>query len=215
MMAAQVGDLVQAHCSQCKENHDAEVMAVVGDEVVTVTCKTCGTSQRYRPPADAKSRPASRRVVDVGFGTSEAPRPRARSQRRVLSSTGREIVDDAPLRSGPPPTLPPPSAPAPAARVANGNGAGNGASSPAKHGSALKNQDLVRRWEALTEGVLSRHGRPHRSHESYREGEIVLHTAHGMGIVEQVAADGTLTVLFKRGYQTLASRPKDVAETPA
>lgn len=195
-MAAQVGDIVQAYCSQCKENLNAEVMAVVGDEIVTVTCKTCGTSQRHRPPADAKSRPATRRVVDVSG--SESPKPRSRSQRRVLSSTGREIIDEPPPRPMPPP--PPPVAPAGVRPVTNGNGGGG----------ALKNQDLVKRWEALTAGALSRHGRPHRSHETYREGEIVLHTAHGMGIVEQVAADGTLTVLFKRGYQTLASRPKDV-----
>lgn len=194
-MAAQVGDIVQAYCSQCKDNLNAEVMAVVGDEIVTVTCKTCGTSQRHRPPADARSRPASRRVVDVGG--SDSPKPRSRSQRRVLSSTGREIIDEPPSRPKPP--TPPPAAPAPSRTVSNGNG-----------GSALKNQDLVKRWDALTAGASSRHGRPHRSHETYREGEIVLHTAHGMGIVEQVATDGTLTVLFKRGYQTLASRPKDV-----
>jgi hypothetical protein len=195
-MAAQVSEIVQAHCSQCKENLDAEVMAVVGNEIVTVTCKTCGTSQRYRPPVDAKSRPAARRVVDVGGG-GDSPKPRARSQRRVLSSTGREIIDEAPPRPMPPPMPPPVVASATETRQRNG-------------AAGLKNADLLRRWEAMTSGVLSRHGRPHRAHEIYREGEIVLHTVHGMGVVEQVAADGSLTVLFKRGYQTLASRPKDV-----
>lgn len=193
-MPAVVGDIIQAHCSQCKENHDAELMAIVGDEIVTVTCKTCGTSQRFRPPMDAKNRPGGRRVVDVG---SEAPKPRGRSQRRVLSSTGREIVDDAPPRPLPPPPM------------------ASATPRPAPMPTGMKNADLYKRWEALTTGVMSRHGRPHRGHESYRPGEVVLHTVHGMGIVEQVAADGTLTVLFKRGYQNLASRPKDAEPAPA
>ncbi len=195
-MPALVGDILQAHCSQCKENRDAELMAIVGDEIVTVTCKTCGTSQRYRPPVDPKNRPGGRRVVDVG---NEAPKPRGRSQRRVLSSTGREIADDVPPR----PLPPPPSANASATPR------------PAPMPTGMKNQDLFKRWEALTMGVMSRHGRPHRDHESYRPGEVVLQTVHGMGIVEQVAADGTLTVLFKRGYQNLASRPKDVEPASA
>lgn len=199
----QVGEIAQAFCSQCKEVHESDVMAVVGDEIVTVTCKTCGTSQRYRPPSEAKNRPAGRRVVDVGG--SDSPKPRARSQRRVLSSTGREIIDDAPPRPyAPPSPPPPPAAPAPAARPAVG-----------AVGPSTKSADLVKRWEAMTANLLSRHGRPHRSHESYRQGEVVLHTVHGMGIVEQVAADGSLTVLFKRGYQSLPSRPKDAEPAPA
>jgi len=195
-MAAQVAEIIQAHCSQCKDNQDAAVVAVVGDEIVTVTCKTCGTSQRYRPPVEARSRPASRRVVDVGSGGNDNPRPRGRTPRRVLSSTGREIVDEAPPR--PPPPMPAPT-PAPAL-VARPTGVGNN----------ISDEDLAKRWKVLTEGVQSRQGRPHRSHEAYHEGEIVLHTAYGMGLVEQVGADGTLTVLFRRGYQNLPSQPKDV-----
>lgn len=197
-MSAQVGEVVTAHCSQCKENSDVEIVAVVGNEIVTVACKTCGTSQRHRPPMDRaeRARAQGRRVVDVGSAGSEpSPRPRGRpSSRRVLSSTGREIVDDLPPRRPPPPTPPPAShmpAPAPVSAPANMVG--------------VKSEDLVRRWDALTNGVMSRHGRPHRSNESYREGEIILHTVYGMGIVEQIGSDGLLTALFRRGYQTLPS----------
>lgn len=198
-MSPQVGELVQAHCSQCKENLDAEVIAVVGDEIVTVTCKTCGTSQRFRPPAQV--RPAARRVVDVS-GQESSPRPRARTPRRVLSSTGREIIDEGPRPMPPAPRPAPAPAPQgpPVARPASTAG--------------MKNEDLAKRWDAMTAGVLSRQGRPHRSHEVYRPGEILLHTVHGMGIVEQVAPDGLLTVLFKRGYQNLPSRPAEVSAEP-
>lgn len=199
-MPTQVGDIVQAHCSQCKENLDVEVVAAVGAEIVTVTCKTCGTSQRFRPPQDGKSKGPGRRVVDMG-SSNEAPRPRGRSTRRVLSSTGREIIDEGPRQPMPRELM-----------VAASQGTTAPRPSPA---SLARNEDLLRRWEAMTAGVMSRHGRPHRSHESYREGEILLHTVHGMGVVEQVAADGRLTVLFMRGYQELPSRPKAEASPKA
>jgi hypothetical protein len=192
-MPAQVGDIVQSNCSQCKENLDVEVVAAVGAEIVTVTCRTCGTSQRYRSPQEAKSKPPGRRVVDVD--ASEPTRPRGRSTRRVLSSTGREIIDEMPR-----PPMPRD------VQVA----ASQGTTAARTFLAAPKNDDLFKRWEAMTAGVLSRHGRPHRPHESYREGEVVLHTVHGMGVVERVATDGALTVLFMRGYQELSSRPKAV-----
>lgn len=202
-MPAQVGEVVTAHCSQCKENTDVEVVAAVGDEIVTVACKTCGTSQRFRPPLGPGVRPGGRRVVDVG-SPEPTPRPRARSSaRRVLSSTGREIIDDAPPRRPVPPKTPiPMPTPQPSA-AARPTGMGH-----------VKSEDLFRRWDALTTGMLSRHGRPHRQTDSYKPGEIVLHTVHGMGVVEQVAPDGTLTVLFKRGYQALPSTPKVEAAQP-
>ncbi len=198
-MPAQVGDVVSAYCSQCKENIDVDIVSVAGDEIVTVTCKTCGTSQRFRAPMDRneRARAVGRRVVDVGSAGSEAPRPRGRaSTRRVLSTTGREIIDEPPPRRSAP-TPPPPvatPAPAPVPRPAGMSG--------------MSNDDLFRRWDALTANLMSRHGRPHRSNESYKAGEIILHSVHGMGVVEQVTPDGTLTALFKRGYQVLPSTPK-------
>ncbi|MCC6623839.1 MAG: hypothetical protein IT385_21450 [Deltaproteobacteria bacterium] len=208
-MPAQVGDVVSAYCSQCKDNIDVDVVSVAGAEIVTVTCKTCGTSQRFRPPMDKaeRARAVGRRVVDVGSGgsASEQARPRGRATaRRVLSPTGREIVDD-PMPRRVAPTTPQPMPvpmPVPAAPVPRPAGM-----------SGMSNDDLFRRWAALTHNLMSRHGRPHRASESYRTGEIILSSVHGMGIVEQVADDGTLTALFKRGYQQLPSTPRP--ESPA
>lgn len=198
-MAAKVSDIIQAHCSQCRANNDAEVVAVVGDEIVTVTCKTCGTSQRYRPPMDPRSRSGTRRIVDVSGSSS--PRPRGRS-RRVISSTGREIINDLPPR----PRHLPSSAQSARAKAKT---------LPASPPPSAKDRDLRKQWDALTAGVLSRHGRPHRKHESYSVDEVILHTAFGMGVIREIADDGTLTVLFKDGYQKLPSRPKDAEPAPA
>lgn len=206
-MPAQVGDVVSAYCSQCKDNIDVDVVSVAGAEIVTVTCKTCGTSQRFRPPMDKaeRARALGRRVVDVSSAGSEQARPRGRATtRRVLSPTGREIIDDPMPRRVSPTTPQPMPMPAPAAPPV-----------PRPAGlSSMSNDDLFRRWDALTANLMSRHGRPHRASESYRTGEIILHSAHGMGIVEQVGPDGTLTALFKRGYQQLPSTPKRESPTP-
>jgi len=202
-MSAQVGDVVSAYCSQCKDNIDVDVVSVAGAEIVTVTCKTCGTSQRFRPPMDKaeRARAMGRRVVDVGSaGSSSDARPRGRATtRRVLSPTGREIVDDPMPRRVSPTTPQPPAMPMPAPAAPVPRPAGM---------AGMSNDDLFRRWDALTHNLMSRHGRPHRGNESYKPGEVILHSAHGMGIVEQIAADGTLTALFKRGYQQLPSTPK-------
>ena len=163
---------------------------MAGDEVVTVKCKTCGTAQTFRSPVERAR--MGRRVVDVS--SSEAsPRPRSRSPRRVLSSTGREIADSPRMPSAPPPPMPPAPAPTPETMRAAAKVAANA-------------DELRLRWDALTADRTARHGRPHRASDRYRVGEIVLDSAHGMGVIEAIAPDGSLRVLFRRGYESLPSQ---------
>jgi hypothetical protein len=75
-------------------------------------------------------------------------------------------------------------------------------------------QTLLARWRTLTDGVTSRDGRPWREHGRYAAGDIILHTRHGMGVVERVGDDGTVDVLFRGGYQRLATSVRS-AESPA
>jgi hypothetical protein len=183
-MNPQVGAVVSASCSECRDSTDVEVAAVVGDEIVSVTCKACGTAQRYRAPAapGAKGRPSGRRVIDVGMAPAD-PRPRPRGGRRPTDSG--EISMRTPPREAPP-----------VAAVL----------SPARAPIREERADEVfKRWDTLTAGLLSRHGRPHRAHETYKAGEVILHNVHGMGVIEQISADGELTVLFRRGVQRLPS----------
>jgi hypothetical protein len=192
-MATKVRDVVSAQCASCKDAVDVEVLSMAGDEIVTVKCKTCGTSQTYRSPVERAR--MGRRVVHVS-GSEPSPRPRSRGPRRVLSSTGREIADSPRMPSAPPPAPPmtpppPPSTPETLRAAAK---------------MAANAQDLRQRWDALTADRTSRHGRPHRVSDRYRAGEIVLHSAHGMGIIEAIAADGTLRVLFRGGYESLPSQ---------
>lgn len=194
-MAPNSGDIVKALCSHCKVEVDAQVVAAVGDEIVTVTCRTCGTSQRHRDPDGASG--LGRRVVDVE-PRRNTKRPRSRS-RRVVSTTGREIPD-VPMPV-PASRLPEPDPRRIVSRTAPAASAESGPPSAA-------DEELFQRWDAATDRVDSRYARPHRAHESYEVGEAVLDKIHGMGIVEGVAEDGKLNVLFKRGYVAMESVPK-------
>lgn len=200
-MASNAGDIVKALCSHCKVEVDAQVVAAVGDEIVTVTCRTCGTSQRYRGADEGSG--LGRRVVDVE-PRRNSKRPRSRS-RRVVSTTGREIPDV-------PMPMPMSRSPEPEAQriVAKTAPAPESASAP----PASVDEGLFRRWDAATDRVDARYARPHRAHESYDVGEAILDKVHGMGIVEEVAEDGALNVLFKRGYVAMDSVPKHLRPAP-
>ncbi len=67
------------------------------------------------------------------------------------------------------------------------------------------------RWRKATDGVHSRFARPHRREDSYCEGELILHKAHGMGVVEAVDRAGPLTVLFRSGLVQLDGRASNAA----
>lgn len=203
-MATNAGDIVKAHCSHCKVDVDAQVVAAVGDEIVTVTCRTCGTSQRFRVADEdggGADRGAGRRVVDVEPRKNKKPRNRAR---RVVSTTGREIPDV----SGPP-------RPFEGTTWAGGSAAADAtAAAPSRTPASpifedASAEERFKRWDAATDRVDQRYARPHRPHESYELGEAILDKVHGMGIVEKVDADGgVLTVLFKQGYIELPSVPR-------
>ena len=203
-MATNAGDIVKAHCSHCKVDVDAQVVAAVGDEIVTVTCRTCGTSQRFRTADEdggGADRGASRRVIDVEPRKNKKPRNRAR---RVVSTTGREI----PEMSQQPPR------PFENSTWAGGSGASGEPTTPSRTAAApvfddASDEARFKRWDEATDKIDQRFARPHRSHESYEVGEALLDKAHGMGIVEKIdPEDGTLLVLFKRGYVQMPSVPR-------
>lgn len=43
-----LGDYIDDHCSRCKRTTDHSVMAMAGDEVVKVVCRTCNSEHKYR-----------------------------------------------------------------------------------------------------------------------------------------------------------------------
>lgn len=189
MPVPNIGDIVEAHCRRCKLTLDTSVAAVVGPEIASVVCRTCGEQQRYKPPRDAPTSKArtGRRVVDVST-LSSAKRARTRSRSRSPSSLPMPMSAPPLLSTSPNPTTG-------AARVVVRDRA-----------EAKAKREAHERWAKETSNVHVRYARPHRIKEAYDPGEAILHKRFGMGIVCDRGVDGTLSVLFREGMQQLPSK---------
>jgi hypothetical protein len=67
-----IGDVIEISCTQCRLNLDGTVAAMVDDEVVQVTCRTCGNTQKFAPPMDEEDR--RKRVMKRVVGGREKKR---------------------------------------------------------------------------------------------------------------------------------------------
>lgn len=47
------GENIASYCTKCKLNLDHTIVAMEGETIVKVTCKTCGGTHKFRNPADA------------------------------------------------------------------------------------------------------------------------------------------------------------------
>jgi RNase P subunit RPR2 len=55
----QIGDYIDDYCSRCKRTADHSVTALVGEEAVKVSCRTCGNEHKYRGNKGKKEMTAS------------------------------------------------------------------------------------------------------------------------------------------------------------
>ncbi len=84
-----LGDYIDDHCSRCKRTTDHSVVAMAGEEVVKVLCRTCNSEHKYRHNSTGKKEmtkeEAFQKVLasvtgQLGGTTPEAPK-RKRSKR--------------------------------------------------------------------------------------------------------------------------------------
>lgn len=181
-------------CTSCK----AGVRFATDSKTGALTCPVCGARQGRAAALDLtipKPR-AGRRVVDIDSSNAKpqkAPQERTRAQSKQVAAVKREL-----------------SSHRPASGALDGTGSAGAWTPPRQtrpEGPTGKGRDddLRGRWKALTDGLMSRDGRPHRAWDTYNDGEVVLHTKFGMGVVENIDDDGVLTVLFRNGYEELRS----------
>ena len=98
MEAVRLGDIVDDHCSRCHIVMDHSVVAMVGQEVKRVRCRTCNHEHDYRhgKVPQTKKKPklsaydqvlasvmASRPDLTMGTPTEEKTASRPRSRRAV------------------------------------------------------------------------------------------------------------------------------------
>ena len=74
---------------------------------------------------------------------------------------------------------------------------------------AMRTNPERKKWDEATSGITSVHGRPFSPDRKYGEQDIVLHKKLGLGIVLDVAEDGTsMSVLFRDGTEQLELTPQ-------
>ncbi|HET7318234.1 MAG TPA: hypothetical protein VFK23_03755 [Nitrospirota bacterium] len=59
------GDAIVSYCTKCKMGLDHVVVAMEGETVVKVKCRTCGSAHKFRDPADVKKPRAAKKKEDA------------------------------------------------------------------------------------------------------------------------------------------------------
>ncbi len=59
------GENLASHCTKCKLVLDHTIVAMDGETIVKVKCKTCGRSHKYRSAEDAKKGRAGKKAEDI------------------------------------------------------------------------------------------------------------------------------------------------------
>jgi transposase-like protein len=71
-----LGDYIDDHCARCKRTTDHAVVAMIGEEVVKVLCRTCNSEHKYRHNLSGKkdmtAQEAFRKVMENVSGSAPA-----------------------------------------------------------------------------------------------------------------------------------------------
>ena len=59
-----LGDDIDDHCSRCKRTTDHSVLAMMGDEVAKVRCRTCNNEHKYHYNQNAKKEMTAKEAYD-------------------------------------------------------------------------------------------------------------------------------------------------------
>ncbi len=96
------GDTVTSYCTRCKLGLDHVIVAVDGEEIVKVKCKTCGSSHKFRDPANVKKPRAIRKKEDaakVAETLWESCLAAAKGKERMYDMGGKYRVGDVVLHN--------------------------------------------------------------------------------------------------------------------
>jgi len=96
------GDNVASYCTKCKLGLDHVVVAMTGDVIAKVKCKTCGSTHKFRDPADVKKPRVAKKKEDSGRTAEtlwETCLSEARGKERVYDMYGKYRVGDVVLHN--------------------------------------------------------------------------------------------------------------------
>ena len=96
------GDNIESSCTRCKLVLDHVVVAVHGDMVVKVKCKTCGSTHKFRDPADVKKPRTAKKKEDAVKAAEtlwESCLAEAKGKERTYEVGGKYRIGDIVLHS--------------------------------------------------------------------------------------------------------------------
>jgi hypothetical protein len=82
------GENIASHCTKCKLSLDHVVVAMNGESIVKVQCKTCGSTHKFRNPAD----PPKVRVPRVKKESQKIDAAAAEWEAGLAGAKGKEHV---------------------------------------------------------------------------------------------------------------------------
>ncbi len=91
------GENIASYCTKCKLVVDHAIVAMDGEAIVKVKCKTCGSAHKYRSAADAKSPRSSKKKEDPSKKAEilwETCMAEARGKECAYNMTGKFRVGD-------------------------------------------------------------------------------------------------------------------------
>lgn len=85
-----VGDYIEVYCSRCKRPSDHSVVAIEGDKVTRVSCRTCDYTHSYREGQKGKNQmtkeEAFNKVLASVMGSMPGGMPEEKSKGRKKKS---------------------------------------------------------------------------------------------------------------------------------
>jgi len=96
------GDNVASYCTKCKIVLDHTVVAMAGDVVAKVKCRTCNSTHKFKDPADVKKPRVTKKKEDAGKTAEtlwETCLSDAKGKERVYDMSGKYRVGDVVLHN--------------------------------------------------------------------------------------------------------------------
>ncbi len=94
-MAVRLGDIIDDHCNRCHRLTDHSVVAMVGDDVKKVRCRTCNNEHDYRHGKVPEKKKPKLSAYEEVLASIMASKPAGTS-----AATPPEKVSRTPSRSG-------------------------------------------------------------------------------------------------------------------
>ena len=96
------GENIASYCTKCKLNLDHAVVAMVGETIVKVKCKTCSSVHKFRDPADVKKPRTAKKKADPAKTAEtlwETSLSETKGKERTYDMSGKYRIGDIVLHS--------------------------------------------------------------------------------------------------------------------